>query len=64
MAAKVGINGFGRIGRIVFRNSFSHGGTEVVAVNDPFIEIQYAVCPIGDVFIFKPVGMGWLLTLI
>ncbi|PIG84475.1 glyceraldehyde-3-phosphate dehydrogenase [Aspergillus arachidicola] len=42
MPAKVGINGFGRIGRIVFRNSFSHVDTEVVAVNDPFIEIHYA----------------------
>ncbi|OGM40673.1 glyceraldehyde-3-phosphate dehydrogenase [Aspergillus bombycis] len=42
MAAKVGINGFGRIGRIVFRNSFSHANTEVVMVNDPFIEVQYA----------------------
>ncbi|GES66681.1 glyceraldehyde-3-phosphate dehydrogenase [Aspergillus terreus] len=42
MPAKVGINGFGRIGRIVFRNSFSHADTEVVAVNDPFIEVHYA----------------------
>ncbi|KAL5362937.1 hypothetical protein BJX96DRAFT_154899 [Aspergillus floccosus] len=42
MTAKVGINGFGRIGRIVFRNSFSHADTEVVAVNDPFIEVHYA----------------------
>lgn len=43
MAARVGINGFGRIGRIVFRNSFSHANTDVVMVNDPFIEVQYAV---------------------
>ncbi|KAE8143955.1 hypothetical protein BDV38DRAFT_277017 [Aspergillus pseudotamarii] len=42
MAAKIGINGFGRIGRIIFRNSFSHANTEVVMVNDPFIEVQYA----------------------
>ncbi|KAE8342571.1 hypothetical protein BDV24DRAFT_150469 [Aspergillus arachidicola] len=42
MTAPLGINGFGRIGRIVFRNSFSHADTEVVAVNDPFIEIHYA----------------------
>jgi glyceraldehyde-3-phosphate dehydrogenase/erythrose-4-phosphate dehydrogenase len=44
MTVKVGINGFGRIGRIVFRNSFSHDNVEVVAVNDPFIDPKYAVC--------------------
>jgi len=38
----VGINGFGRIGRIVFRNALEHGGVNVVAVNDPFIETHYA----------------------
>ncbi|KAJ5664822.1 glyceraldehyde-3-phosphate dehydrogenase [Penicillium maclennaniae] len=42
MVPKVGINGFGRIGRIVFRNAINHGGVEVVAVNDPFIEVHYA----------------------
>jgi len=40
---KVGINGFGRIGRIVFRNALEHGDLDVVAVNDPFIETKYAV---------------------
>jgi len=39
---KVGINGFGRIGRIVFRNAIEHGAVKVVAVNDPFIEAKYA----------------------
>ncbi|KAI0484169.1 glyceraldehyde-3-phosphate dehydrogenase [Xylariaceae sp. FL0804] len=39
---KVGINGFGRIGRIVFRNACEHPEIEVVAVNDPFIETKYA----------------------
>ncbi|KLU91939.1 glyceraldehyde-3-phosphate dehydrogenase [Magnaporthiopsis poae ATCC 64411] len=39
---KVGINGFGRIGRIVFRNAVEHPDCEIVAVNDPFIEVQYA----------------------
>lgn len=44
---KVGINGFGRIGRIVFRNAVEHPDIQVVAVNDPFIETHYAVscCP-------------------
>jgi glyceraldehyde 3-phosphate dehydrogenase len=42
MVTKVGINGFGRIGRIVFRNVIEHGEAEVVAVNDPFIDTTYA----------------------
>ncbi|KAE8348683.1 glyceraldehyde 3-phosphate dehydrogenase [Aspergillus coremiiformis] len=42
MAPQVGINGFGRIGRIVFRNAITNGDVEVVAVNDPFIETKYA----------------------
>jgi glyceraldehyde 3-phosphate dehydrogenase len=39
---KVGINGFGRIGRIVFRNAIEHEDIDIVAVNDPFIEPHYA----------------------
>ena len=31
---KVGINGFGRIGRLVFRASLSHPNVEVVGIND------------------------------
>ena len=42
MGIKVGINGFGRIGRIVFRNAVEHSDIEIVAVNDPFIEVHYA----------------------
>jgi glyceraldehyde 3-phosphate dehydrogenase len=34
MAIKVGINGFGRIGRNVFRASLSDSNVEIVAVND------------------------------
>ena len=34
MAVKVAINGFGRIGRLAFRQMFSHEGTEIVAIND------------------------------
>jgi len=40
---QVGINGFGRIGRIVFRNALLHGDAEVVAINDPFIDLEYMV---------------------
>ncbi|KAJ5272294.1 glyceraldehyde-3-phosphate dehydrogenase [Penicillium angulare] len=42
MVPKVGINGFGRIGRIVLRNAINAGTVDVVAVNDPFIEVHYA----------------------
>ncbi len=34
MAVKVAINGFGRIGRLAFRQMFSAEGYEVVAIND------------------------------
>jgi glyceraldehyde 3-phosphate dehydrogenase len=43
MGVKVGINGFGRIGRIVFRNAIEAQGVDVVAINDPFIDLQYMV---------------------
>jgi len=41
MATKVGINGFGRIGRLVFRASVARDDIEVVAINDPFIDLEY-----------------------
>lgn len=34
MSVKIGINGFGRIGRIVFRETFNRDNVEVVAIND------------------------------
>ena len=34
MAVKVAINGFGRIGRLAFRQMFGHEGFESVAIND------------------------------
>lgn len=43
MVVKVGINGFGRIGRIVLRNATLRSDIEVVAINDPFIDPKYAV---------------------
>jgi glyceraldehyde 3-phosphate dehydrogenase len=38
---KVGINGFGRIGRLVMRASFDREDIDVVAINDPFIDLEY-----------------------
>jgi len=43
MVVKVGINGFGRIGRLVCRAAFDHPDIEVVAINDPFIDLEYMV---------------------
>lgn len=40
---KVGINGFGRIGRLVFRAAMQRGDAEIVAVNDPFIDVDYMI---------------------
>jgi len=40
--SKIGINGFGRIGRLVLRSAVAKGAT-VVAVNDPFIPLDYMV---------------------
>lgn len=34
MAVKVAINGFGRIGRLAFRQMFAHEDSEIVAIND------------------------------
>src|SRR5574344_1526204 len=38
---KIGINGFGRIGRLVMRVSLERDNVDVVAVNDPFIDVEY-----------------------
>ena len=40
---KVGINGFGRIGRLVFRASLDNPNVKVVGINDPFIDLDYMV---------------------
>jgi glyceraldehyde 3-phosphate dehydrogenase len=38
---KVGINGFGRIGRLVLRAAIEKDTVDVVAVNDPFLDLSY-----------------------
>ncbi|KAJ1725366.1 hypothetical protein LPJ61_005648 [Coemansia biformis] len=37
----VGINGFGRIGRLVLRAALLNPRVRVVAINDPFMEVDY-----------------------
>ncbi len=41
MAIKIGINGFGRIGRLAFRASVCKPEVQVVGINDPFIDADY-----------------------
>ena len=38
---KIGINGFGRIGRLALRVADKRDDVEVVAVNDPFVDLEY-----------------------
>jgi glyceraldehyde 3-phosphate dehydrogenase len=38
---KVGINGFGRIGRLVFRIISARNDVECVGINDPFLDAEY-----------------------
>ncbi len=41
METQIGINGFGRIGRLVFRAALTRDDVEVVALNDPFMTPDY-----------------------
>jgi glyceraldehyde 3-phosphate dehydrogenase len=41
MATKIGINGFGRIGRLVYRVALNNPNVEVVGINDPFVDAEY-----------------------
>ncbi|MCL2031132.1 MAG: type I glyceraldehyde-3-phosphate dehydrogenase, partial [Oscillospiraceae bacterium] len=41
MSIKIGINGFGRIGRLVFRAGITNPDFTFVAINDPFMAPDY-----------------------
>jgi len=41
MSVKFGINGFGRIGRLVFRAALANPKVQVTAINDPFMDSEY-----------------------
>eukprot|EP00560_Eucampia_antarctica_P000419 CAMPEP_0197831218 /NCGR_PEP_ID=MMETSP1437-20131217/8334_1 /TAXON_ID=49252 ORGANISM="Eucampia antarctica, Strain CCMP1452" /NCGR_SAMPLE_ID=MMETSP1437 /ASSEMBLY_ACC=CAM_ASM_001096 /LENGTH=95 /DNA_ID=CAMNT_0043434045 /DNA_START=37 /DNA_END=321 /DNA_ORIENTATION=+ len=41
MSINIGINGFGRIGRLVMRAAKNNPKINIVAVNDPFIPVNY-----------------------
>ncbi len=41
MSVKLGINGFGRIGKLTFQAALEKKEVEIVAINDPFITADY-----------------------
>jgi len=41
MTVKIGINGFGRIGRLVFRAAINNPEVEIRGINDPFLDVPY-----------------------
>ncbi|CAJ1380962.1 unnamed protein product [Effrenium voratum] len=43
MTVGMGVNGFGRIGRLVFRAAVGNTDAEVKAINDPFMDLKYMV---------------------
>jgi glyceraldehyde 3-phosphate dehydrogenase len=43
MSIKVGINGFGRIGRLVLRAALKFKEVEVTLINEPFMDLDYIV---------------------
>ncbi|OBS78573.1 hypothetical protein A6R68_19042 [Neotoma lepida] len=43
MTVKVGVNGFGRIECLVVRAAFQSGKVDIVAINDPFIDLNYMI---------------------
>lgn len=44
MSCRIGINGFGRIGRLVARVCSEHPEVVLVAVNDPMLDPENMVC--------------------
>jgi len=43
MVVNVGINGFGRIGRLVLRASLQNPEASVISINEPFMDVHYMV---------------------
>lgn len=43
MKTKIGINGFGRIGRLAFKAALNNNEVEVKGINDPFTDLDYMV---------------------
>lgn len=43
MKTKIGINGFGRIGRLALRAALENREIEILGINDPFTDLEYMV---------------------
>jgi len=43
MPISMGINGFGRIGRLVFRAACANPEVQIVGINEPFMDLKYMV---------------------
>lgn len=43
MKTKIGINGFGRIGRLAFRAALDNKDIQILGINDPFTDLEYMV---------------------
>ena len=56
MPVQIGINGFGRIGRLVMRAALDHPDATVVAVNDPFLSVD-CECSLSFFYVFG-LGLG------
>jgi glyceraldehyde 3-phosphate dehydrogenase len=41
IVTKIGINGFGRIGRLVLRAAMDNSKAKIVGINDPFLDAEY-----------------------
>jgi len=62
MLTKIGINGFGRIGRLTFRAALTHDDVEVVALNDPFMNPEYMACSSMTLFTASSPALSRLMT--
>jgi glyceraldehyde 3-phosphate dehydrogenase len=40
---RIGINGFGRIGRLAFRQGMTRNNLQFVCINDPFVDLDYMI---------------------
>jgi len=47
MSVRIGINGFGRIGRLVFRAAMENQSVTMAAINEPFMDLDYMVYLLG-----------------
>ncbi|QAA33361.1 type I glyceraldehyde-3-phosphate dehydrogenase [Clostridium manihotivorum] len=43
MKTKIGINGFGRIGRLAFKAALDNQEVEVLGINEPFMDLPYMI---------------------